>query len=470
MSKSLQPFLGKIRSLIQAANRLDVQTVELDIRARRYEAQAGHQWASSRDRIIKECERRGISEEEWCKEELDCVMATMRRRVQLYRNWDEYAEKRRAEGRNGQWGLLYALSLIPSNRRYATNSQSARVRSTSQCSGTEQKLDISRCVFNTGDARDVLKAIADNSIQCIITSPPFWPLRRKYGGMGIGFEKTLHEYITNLLAVLRECKRVLRKDGVLWLHLEDAYSRSGGPWRPHSDIAGRPTQQKQVMQEGIRLPSTTSIRPAKSLLMIPARVVMAMQDDGWLLRSQIIWDKGFGRPDGARDRPTVTHGELFMFSKSAHYTYDADPSRVLNADPPARKFTSPPNTTKKPGVIRRDVARDMHIYPNPLGRNSGTVWRCNIGNYRGAHTATFPPDLVRPMILASCTKADDMVLDPFGGAGTVALVALQSGFKATTIEISPDYTEEARSRIANASSWYDESDASNTDGLRLAAD
>ena len=131
-----------------------------------------------------------------------------------------------------------------------------------------------------------------------VLAPPPWT----FGGMGIGYEKTLKEYIANLLAVFRECMRVLRKDGVLWLHLEDAHSHSGGHWRPESYIAWRPTQQKQVMHD-VRLPSTTSIRPAKSLLMIPALVVLAMQDEGWLLRSKIIWDKGFARPDSAKIGP-----------------------------------------------------------------------------------------------------------------------------------------------------------------------
>ena len=472
MSVPLRRVVSDIRSLIRAADRLDAQTVELDIRARWHEAQAGYRWASSRDRIKKdECEERGINEDEfnegkWCKQVLGCDIATMRRRVQLYRNWDQYVEKRRAEGHTEQWGLRHALSLIPANRRYEMNSQPARVRSTPQSSQTDLKLDLSRCTFLTGHALKMLKLIRSGSIQCIITSPPFWPLRRTFGGMGIGYEKTLKEYIANLLAVFRECMRVLRKDGVLWLHLEDAHSHSGVQWRPDSYIAWRPTQQKQVMEDGMRSPSTTSMRPAKSLLMIPALVVLAMQDEGWLLRSKIIWDKGFARPDSAKDRPTVTHGELFVFSKSASYTYDPDPIRVPYVGPPGGKLSSLPGHAK-PGIIRRDVARDMRVYANPLGRNSGTVWRCNVANYRGAHTATFPPDLVRPMILASCTSADDIVLDPFGGAGTVALVALQLGFKAITIDIFPDYTAEAQNRLANASPWYDEVDVSDQ---ALAAD
>jgi DNA modification methylase len=470
MSASLRRLLSDIKSLIRAADRLDAQTVELDIRARWHEAQAGYRWALSRDRIIKkECEERGINEEEWCKQELDCDIATMRRRVQLYRNWHEYVEKRRAEGHTEQWGLRYGLSLIPSNRRYATDSRPGRVRSASNSSRTDPKLDLSRCEFITGDALEMLKSIPSNSNQCIITSPPFWPMRRTFGGVGIGFEKTLKEYIANLLAVFRECMRVLHKDGVLWLHLEDSYSYSGGHWRPNSYLGRRQTDQSRIMRGGLHLPSTTLIRPAKSLLMIPALVVLAMQDEGWLLRSKVIWDKGFTRPDSAKDRPTVTHGELFLFSKAARYTYDPDPIRVPYVGPPERRLGSLPGTQKR-GVIRRDVARDMFVYANPLGRNSGTVWRCNVANYQGAHPATFPPNLVRPMILASCTSAVDTVLDPFGGAGTVALVALQLGFKATTIEIFPDYTAEAQNRLANAPARYNETDEPDADDQQLAAD
>jgi hypothetical protein len=123
----------------------------------------------NRDHIIKECERRGISEAQWCKQELHCDIATMRRRVQLYRNWGKYRKKRRAEGHTEQWGLRYALSLISIDRRYATDSQPVRVRSVSKDSAMEPKLDFSRCEFITGDALEMLKAIRTGSIQCIIT-------------------------------------------------------------------------------------------------------------------------------------------------------------------------------------------------------------------------------------------------------------------------------------------------------------
>ena len=226
----------------------DAQSVEFDIRSRWHEAQAGLRWAIKRDDIVEKCKKLGTSEEQWCKDELGCDIATMRRRVQLYRNWDEYAEQRRAQGNNEQRGLRYALSLIPVNRRYATNSPPSRDRSAR--AGSDATLDLSWCEFITGDALEVLKALPSNSVQCIITSPPFWPLRRTFGGIGIGFERTLQGYITNLLAVFRECKRVLRKDGLLWLHLEDAYSYSGGQWRPDSVNTWRSTAPKKLMQDG----------------------------------------------------------------------------------------------------------------------------------------------------------------------------------------------------------------------------
>ena len=256
MSASLRRVVEDIRSLIRAADRLDARTVELDIRARWHEAQAGHRWALSRDRIKKEeCKERGINEEEWCKQALGCAIATMRRRVQLYRNWDEYVEKRRAEDHTEQWGLRHALSLIPVNRRYKMNSPPPRVRSATKSSETEPKLDLSRCKFITGDAREMLRTLQTNSIQCIVTSPPFWPLRRTFGGMGIGYEKTLKEYIANLLAVFRECKRVLRKDGVLWLHLEAGLAIAAAIGdQPAPSLGDRPSRSRSCKMGCVCLP------------------------------------------------------------------------------------------------------------------------------------------------------------------------------------------------------------------------
>jgi DNA modification methylase len=225
-----------------------------------------------------------------------------------------------------------------------------------------------------------------------------------------------------------------------------------------------PDAGEAVHGNWLRFLNTTRDIPHKSLMMVPERVALALMDDGWYLRSKIIWDKGFARPDSAKDRPTVTHGNILMFTKSRRYTYFSDPLRVPSG---TIKALSPlPNTprTRKKGIIRNDVD-DLRVWPNPLGRNIGTVWRCSVANYPGSHPAAFPAELVRPMILATCSEPNDIVLDPFGGSGTAALVALQLGFHAITIDLHKQYTDEARKRIAGAPQYlYDDGE------VELAAD
>lgn len=464
MIPSLRRTIGEILVLQAKANRIDARSIEADIRARRCEADAGLKWAKDRDKIKVECEEEGISEDVWCKRELNCDLTTMRRRVQLARGWKKYVECRRATGDNGQRGLIYALSLIPTNVRYATNTQAVRGLSPIK-TGDQPILDLTRCQFITGDAGAVLKQIEADSVQTVVTSPPFWPSRRAFGddNTGIGWEPTLREYIDHLMTIFAECRRVLKPDGVMWIELEDAYSHGGGHWRENSFKTGRPTPQKPYMATGVRLLNTTEEIPHKSLMMVPERVALALMDDGWLLRSKIIWDKGFARPDSAKDRPTTTHGYIFMFTKSRRYTYFADPLRVPS-DTGAPLAPLPNSPTRRQNITRNDVGVDLRVWPNPIGRNIGTVWRCNVANYPGAHPAAFPAALVRPMILATCSEPTDIVLDPFGGSGTTALVALQLGFRAITIDLHAQYTEEARGRIAVAPADFP------SDPYELAAD
>jgi site-specific DNA-methyltransferase (cytosine-N4-specific) len=350
------------------------------------------------------------------------------------------------------------MSLVPINKRYVPISRSARVHS-----GTSDMLDPSMCRLITGDSRKVLAKLGDGSIQCIVTSPAFWPTRRTFGGKGLGLERTFGSYLASFLAITAELRRVLSDHGVFWLHLEDSYSHNGGVWRTDTVVTWRPTSQKPLMETGVRMPDTTGMAPRKSLLMIPSRVILAlMEQQGWVVRAEIIWDKGFAKPDSADDRPTVTHAKLFMLTKRPDYAYDADPLRVPAVGPgrklnhmPKRPFSTPGKA--KPGIMRRDAIRDTRVYQNPLGRNSGTVWRCNVANYRGDHTATFPLPLVRRMVLASCLDPDAVVLDPFGGSGTVAIAAMQCGFRAVSIDIHKGYTKEAKERIGTTSiAWEDE--------------
>ena len=164
-------------------------------------------------------------------------------------------------------------------------------------------------------------------------------------------------------------------------------------------------------------------------------MAFALQEEGWILRQEVIWNKGFAHPELVKDRCTRTHETVFMFSKLPLYFYDADAIRV-----PAVS-ASHARGQPKPGLLRRDADSEMRT--NPIGRNSGTVWEVNTISYPGPHTATFPPDLVR---MVSCDD-DSLVLDPFGGAGTTAMVALELGHHAITIDINPEYTEEARARL-----------------------
>ena len=183
-------------------------------------------------------------------------------------------------------------------------------------------------------------------------------------------------------------------------------------------------------------------------MMIPARLALALQDDGWLLRQEIIWDKGWVRPESAQDRVTRTHDTVYMFAKGKGYFYDQDPIRDRLVSSGGQQL----------GTTGGDTRRDFRIYNNPLGRNAGSVWRINSGNYGGTHTATFPPELVRRMIASTCDD-NSVVLDIFGGAGTTALVAIQLGHRAISVELNPDYTREAMRRLAHAPAVFSVEDS-----------
>ena len=349
MSASLRRVVEDIQSFIRAANRLDAQIGRVGYSCPVARSTGGPPMGVEPRDIIKECERRGITEDEWCKQELRSDIATMRRRVQLYRNWDEYAAQTPGGDQHRAMGVAVRVVLNPGQPQIY-NELAAYARPFRK-----------RWHPDRGETGSV-------AVQ--------FPHRRRIGNAEIdpNRQHPVHHHIAAVLAPppdirrhghrLRENPREIHREFVggvprvqagaaqRWRALApsgDSHSHGGGQWRPDSYIAWRPTQQKQVMQDGMRLPSTTSIRPPKSLLMIPALVVLAMQDEGWLLRSKIIWDKGFARPDSAKDRPTVTHGELFVFSKSARYTYDPDPIRVPYVGPPGRKLGSLPGSNK-PGL------------------------------------------------------------------------------------------------------------------------
>lgn len=259
-----------------------------------------------------------------------------------------------------------------------------------------------------GDVREVIKSIPDNTFQCCVTSPPYWGVR-DYGVAGqIGAEPLLPDYISDLVAVFREVRRVLKPDGTFWLNIGNTYTSGGRTWR-QSDAKnkGRAMSYRPDTPEGLK---------KKDLIGVAWMLAMGCQLDGWYLRNDIIWNKPNCQPESVKDRLTVGHEYLFMMTKSERYFFDQE-------------------------AIREPVK-------NGTGwKNKRSVWDINTEPFPEAHFAVFPRALVRPCILAG-TRPSDLVLDPFFGSGTVGEVCQELGRRAVGIEMKPDYVEIAKRRNA----------------------
>jgi site-specific DNA-methyltransferase (cytosine-N4-specific) len=261
---------------------------------------------------------------------------------------------------------------------------------------------LNNSVIFEGDALTVLRRLPSQSVQCIVTSPPYWGLRDYHIPCQIGLEPTLPEFLASLRGIFAEARRVLRDDGVFWLNIGDGYTSGNRGWRA-------PDKKNGARAMSVR-PDTPAGLKSKDLLGIPWRLAFTLQDDGWYLRADIIWNKPNAMPESVKDRPTRSHEYLFMFTKSDQYLYD------------------------------RSAIMD------PNGRNKRSVWDINTMAYAGAHFATFPPKLVEPCIKAS-TRPGDVVLDPFFGSGTAGLVASELGRRYVGIELNPEYIALAKDRL-----------------------
>lgn len=296
-----------------------------------------------------------------------------------------------------------------------------------------------------GDCLAVLRTLPDESVQCVVTSPPYFGLR-DYGVPGqIGLEPTPAAYVARLVEVFREVKRVLRNDGVMWLNLGDSYGGSGNN-KPHTgDLSDRKLNQQTFF-------ARQNTAGSKHLLGMPWRVAFALQDDGWILRSDVIWHKPNCMPESVRDRPTKSHEYLFLFAKSERYFYDAEAIKDPATHAGEVRMTSPKSLSlgqaKGRGIKPSGNATKPFMIV-PVGRNKRTVWTIATAPFAEAHFATFPPALVEPCILAG-SRPGDVVLDPFFGAGTVGLVAKQHGRHYLGIELNASYITMAEKRIADA--------------------
>lgn len=271
----------------------------------------------------------------------------------------------------------------------------------------------------------VMKEIPDNSIQCCVTSPPYWGLR-KYDGHDnlFGLEPTIEGYVEHSIQVLREIKRVLRPDGVCFWNIGDSYAGSGGQGNQFGQIEKGIGIVRPAKPEG-------SLKP-KDLCLIPFRVALAAQADGWWVRSDIIWNKPNPMPESVQDRPTDAYEHIFMFTKSAKYYWDIE---AVKEDGVGRE-TYLGSDNYSIGSGRNDSGSYNPASCNT--RNLRNVWTFPTQPYKEAHFATFPEQLPERCIKAA-TKEGDTVLDPFAGSGTTLWVAKKLGRKAIGYELSEKY-------------------------------
>lgn len=341
-----------------------------------------------------------------------------------------------------------------------------------------------------GDILQVLKTWPDSFVQCVVTSPPYWGLR-DYGVEGqIGLEKTPEEYVSKIVNVFREIRRILTTDGILWINLGDSYASHGKNRSPEQAVAKSTLcnlrGQRSILKQQSKLGG--KLKP-KDLVGIPWRVALALQSDGWYLRSDVIWSKPNPMPESVQDRPTKAHEYIFLLTKSNRYFYDAasirEPMKLsslqrlsqdiddqfgsdranggtkTNGRMKAVTRKDLPETQKKLGLFRdkqRGHSR-RHAGFNErwdsmtreeqmaLGSNRRSVWNIPTEGIPEAHFATFPEDI--PMLcIKSGSRESDIVLDPFLGSGTVAVVAKRLKRRWVGIELNPAYIEIANRRIS----------------------
>lgn len=257
-----------------------------------------------------------------------------------------------------------------------------------------------------GDTRNLIYQLPDDTFQCVVTSPPYWGVRDYGVENQIGAEPDLHQYIRHLTEVFREVRRVLKPDGTFWLNIGNTYSSGGRKWRD--------ADEKNKGRAMSYRPSTPPGLKKKDLVGVAWLLALECQKDGWYLRNDIIWNKPNCQPESVRDRLTVSHEYLFMFSKSERYYFNQNAIKE--------------NTTNGNGR-----------------KNKRTVWSINTEPCPEAHFAVFPRALIRPCILAG-SKKEDIVLDPFYGAGTVGIVTKELGRKCVGIELNDEYLDIAEKR------------------------
>lgn len=259
----------------------------------------------------------------------------------------------------------------------------------------------------TGDSLAILPALAAESVQCCVTSPPYWGLRDYEHSAQIGAESSPEIYVENLVKMFREVRRVLRNDGTFWLNVGDGYARNGGVGN-HGPNAVVGNTKKLIQKRNCKVPDCWGLKD-RDLFGLPWRVAFALQADGWILRSKITWVKKNPMPESVKNRPTSATEEIFLFAKSPAYFYDSN-------------------------GVREESGANLRNY-----------WILNPDSSRSGHPATFPRELARRCILLG-SREGDTILDPFSGSGTTGIVANELNRKAILIELNPTYAEASKER------------------------
>lgn len=294
-----------------------------------------------------------------------------------------------------------------------------------------------------GDTLTILKTLPDELVDCVVTSPPYWGLR-DYGVEGqMGLEKTPDEYVSKMVEVFREVRRVLKKEGTCWLNLGDSYAGSL-KGKGCSNFTEKQSSNSGSFTEPMPIPK--GLKP-KDLVGIPWRVAFALQADGWWLRQDIIWSKPNPMPESVTDRCTKSHEYVFLLTKSARYYFDNEAIKVTSSESyknDSRWETGKTDTNYKKGyeeAYAQNPKTPHKVFDKktpPEKVNKRSVWTVTTKPYSEAHFATFPEALIEPMIKAGCL-ADGIVMDCFMGSGTTGLVATKLNRKYMGIELNPDY-------------------------------
>jgi DNA modification methylase len=300
---------------------------------------------------------------------------------------------------------------------------------------------------------DVLAGLAelpDDSVHCVVTSPPYWGLR-DYGVAGqIGLEATPDAFVARMVEVFRDVRRVLRKDGTLWLNLGDSYAGGHETGRRDSQqersINGRAVTMKPA--EIAQVAKRSGLKP-KDLIGIPWRVAFALQADGWWLRSDIIWSKPNPMPESVTDRPTKAHEYLFLLTKAERYWYDDEAIKEVALQPLGAAALTGQHKADAGGFTTNGTSTStLGSNQGQATRNKRSVWTIATAPFPEAHFATFPPALPETCIKAGC-PVGGTVLDPFAGAGTTLLVADRLQRHGIGIELNPEYADMAERRVRN---------------------